>query len=154
MLREKPVFADTVPLLARFVRDFGGTMEVNFVKEFAEFHRRFVPNERFVGSTFYESLGSLVFKVEKGAAPEPAPLLRWALLKAQFSCQDGKVIKRECKLISKADVDSVAKKRLQQALHCEKLLSECRGIAQRAKDGIDEADLVKLFSRLDCCVAR
>lgn len=154
VLRNKPVFAETVPLLARFVRDFGGTKEVNFVKEFAEFHRRFVPNERFVGSTFYEVLGGLVVKRQKGAAPEALPLLRWSLLKAQFSCQDGKVVNRECKLISKSDVDSIAKKRLDQAIQCEAVLSSCRDIAHSVKARIDETSLVKLFGRLDCCVAR
>lgn len=154
VLRTKPAFAESVPLLAQLVRDYGGGVEGNFVSEFAQFHRRFVPNERVVPASFYEALLAMVFREGKGGVAKPLPLLRWALLKTQYTSPPAKVVNRECKLLNRSDLEGLAKRRYADAVECETILAECREITHKLTPAVPEATRVKLFGRLDCSVAR
>ena len=77
-VRTKPPCASYVPSLIAFVRLYG-----SFVVEFAKFHGRFVPNERFVAGAFYDAVTGFVVK-DKNGKPQKTPLLRYAALKMEY----------------------------------------------------------------------
>jgi len=124
------------------------------VIDFTRFHRKFVPNERFVSGSFYESISTAQFKDKASGKEMKAPLLRLALLKAEYSCPPQKVVQRECKFITKSDIEGLTRKSIEQAFAAEDILTKCREIVLGLGECIREEDRVKLFGRLDTNIAR
>lgn len=144
--RTKPACEDYIPNIIAFVRDFGGGVDAGFVKDLASFHAKHVPNERCIKGNFLDS-------VTTAKMPSKCPLLRYALLKAEYSCPPAKVFGKECKYISKAEIDSLGKKHAEATAAAEHVLARCRSIVG-AYPKVSEIEKVRLFGRLDVGVVR
>ena len=151
--RSKPPCAESVPALISFVKLYGGTAESQFVRDFHLFHRRFVSNDCFVGSAFYESLSSVTFKGKDGVVHILA-LLIWAILKTQYRCPPSKIVQRECCFISSADLSTLPKKNLKQALDADAILTTSRKLAIQAGSALTETARIKAFGLLDTNLVR
>ena len=147
-VRTKPPCASYVPSLIAFVRLYG-----SFVAEFAKFHGRFVPNERFVAGAFYEAVTNFVVK-DKSGKPQKTPLLRYAALKMEYLSPIDKIVCNECRMTTKADIDGAMRKRPEEALKAESILSQSREMLENLGAKVTADDRLKLFAKLDVSVAR
>ena len=121
--------------------------------ECAKFHAKFVPNERFVAGSFYELISSFVLK-DLANLEVKAPLLRFALLKAEYSCPKSKVIHKQCLFLNKSDIDNLSRKRTNAAIEAETVLAQARDMAFSLQDKVSNDVHTRLFGRLDVNVAR
>ena len=153
VLLTKPRCADTVPSIVRFVRLFAGGSKSNFMNDFVSFHSMYVDNARFISASFLDGLCSVVLK-PKGGAEVKAAILRFAILKAQYSCPPNKVLRSECQYISQADLLALGKKNLEQSIIADGLLAKARSLVIDGGKSIGEHDRVRLFGKLDCAVVR
>ena len=142
----KPACQDYIPSIIAFVREFGGGVSAGFVKDLALFHAKHVPNERCIKGQFLDS-------VTRAKLPSKCPLLRYSLIKAEYTCPPGKVFGKECKFISKSEIDSLGKKNAEAAAEAEEVLARSRIMAS-ACPTLSETNKVKLFAKLDVGIVR
>jgi hypothetical protein len=147
----KPECTDYIPTLMKYVRECGGG---HFVNELSAFHRRHVPGRRFLGGQFWESIANLLFKEKEMNQVHEAPLLRMALLKAEYLCPEDKVFSGQCKFTKKSELDALTRKSIRDAVNAEELLAKARGIVLGLKEKVNEDLRTKLFALLDVQVVR
>jgi hypothetical protein len=153
-LRTKPECSDYVASMIKFVKEFGGGAGANFVEDLCRFHTKHVAGQRLVGGAFFDAVTSVSFINKETKLTSPAPLLRYACLKAEYRCPIDRVQNRMCKFISKSDLDSLSKKSLAAAVEAEGVLSKCRQIVLSLGGLVSEDLRTKLFGMLDVNVVR
>jgi hypothetical protein len=147
----RPDCTDYIPTLMKYVRECGGG---HFVNELSAFHRRHVPGRRCLGGQFWESIANLLFKDKDTSRVHEAPLLRMALLKAEYLCPEDKVFSGQCKFTKKSELDALTRKSIREAVNAEELLAKARGIVLDLKEKVNEDLRTKLFALLDVQVVR
>lgn len=152
--RTKPACQNYVSAIISFVKHYSGGIDVPFVVDFVRFHRRFVPHERFVGGPFYEFLGSFVCRNKKTESEIPAPLARWAFLKAQYGSPECRVVNRECQFLTRGDMEALVRKSPEDLFEVEAILAKSRELAQDPSLKLSIDDQVMLFGKLDQTLVR
>ena len=152
ILRTKPSCASALPFLVKFIKNFGGGVDSPFMKDFAIFHRKYAANERHLSESFWDALSNLVLKEKKHHHDTKAPLLRFAIMKAEFTCPPAKVSRGECRFIIQSDLAGLSKKKLDDAIRAESILSKARELAIAANVSADE--VCGVFGRLDTRLVR
>jgi hypothetical protein len=154
IFRTKPECMEYVPSMIKFVQGFGGGPDANFVQDLCRFHQKHVAGQRLVGGSFFELVTSLAFVDKESKASRPAPLLRYAFLKAEYRCPPDRVENRLCKFITKSDLDTLSKKSVASAFEADGILSKCRELVLSLGDRVSEDMRTRLFGVLDVNVAR
>ena len=112
ILLTKPVCSSQIPTLIQFVKNFGGGVGSKFIDDLCVFHRKYAANERHLSDVFLEGLTNLVVKEKPDKKNDKKsilqdfklPLLRFAILKTEYTCPDNKVSRGECKFITPSDM--------------------------------------------------
>lgn len=105
-----------------------------------------------VSHSFYEAVANIEFKDKAAGALGKLPLLRFALLKAAYHCPAAKIVNKECRFLFKSDVDSLARKKVAEAVAAEAVLRAIRKAVFDA--GAPDDDRCKLVGRADCAIVR
>jgi hypothetical protein len=152
--RTKPECMEYVQSMIKFVQEFGGGSDANFVQDLCRFHQKHVAGQRLVGGSFFEIVTSVSFVDKERKVSTPAPLLRYAFLKAEYRCPADRVQNRLCKFISKHDLDVLSKKSVASAIEADGILSKCRELVLSLGGRVSEDMRTRLFGVLDVNVAR
>ena len=147
IIRTKPKCMDQLESFISFVKAFG-----SFVPCLAEFHKKYVPNERVVPGAFYQKVESFIVKHNKTNLK--VPLFRVALLKAEYSCPEAYISGGRCSYISKAVIDAAGRKHGDITRRAEAVLSMARQLVQQHSDKVSGDDKNRLFGKLDVDVVR
>jgi len=153
VVQTKPECSDYAHSLINFIKAYSGGDDPHFMKDFAKFHSKFVPGERIIGGVFFDHLTNLQIRNNQKVEIR-APLLKYAILKCQSSCPANAVQNRECKFVTTADLDKLARTKADQCVAAEALLQKSREVLLGAPTPLPELDRVKAFGRLDISVAR
>ena len=153
ILQTKPECADYTHSLINWVKEYSGGDNAHFVQDFAKFHAKYVPGDRVIGGAFWEHLAKLQIR-NKQKTELRAPLLKYAILKCQSGCPPSAVQNRECKFISTADLDKMARTKYEECMAAEGLLQKARQVVLSGQTPLPEAERVKAFGRLDVSIAR
>lgn len=151
--RTKPACSHYVPDIICFVRNYSGGATLQFVLQFVKYHSRFVSHDRFVGGAWYHFLGTVVFK-NKEKVEIPAPLLRWAFLKAQYACPLTKVVNRECRFLTTTDIMRCLSTTPDLFWAANAILEKSRELVAAVGSNVTKEDAVVLFGKLDNNVVR
>ena len=128
----KPKCIDVIPTLVGLIKHSG-----QFVVEFSKFHAKFVPNERYVGQDFFNTIVTFSVKGEDDAVHH-VPLVRWGCLKAEYSCPANKVINSECKFIKPSEIEGMCRKDPKSIIEAESILSLARQIVSKVDADVSE----------------
>ena len=152
--RTKPPCTGFVADLINMVKKYSGGAEGHFVSDFSAFHTRFVSSDRFVGGDFYNYLGNFVFKHKKTNKVEAFPLLRWAVLKAQYAAPAEKVINNECCFVTKADLSKVTNSSPEDVWNADSILGKARELIEGVGGAITPEETVAILGNLDVNIVR
>ena len=145
--QSKPECVAWVPSMTSYLKKYGGGHPCHFVSELVDFHRRFVAGHNQLGGQFWQHIAELTVKVN--SIVDPVPLLRLAIIKTEMSSPN-----QYGKYITKSDIDSLSKKLAANAVDANKLLIECRKLAEEQSAGVEPAIMKKMLGVLDCTVVR
>jgi hypothetical protein len=132
-------------VLLNIVKTFGP-----FIPEQARLHAKYVSHDRIVSASFFQGLLSMPVKDNKMV------LLRMALLKAESTCPDDKVLNKYCGFISSSDIAACCnpKKHMARAIETEAALRKVRELVENNKAKINTDAETRLYGFLDCAMAR
>ena len=152
--RTKPECCEYLQSMIKFVQSYGGGLKSGFIEDVCRFHARHVPGQRLVGGAVFESLATITFVKENSKSQ--CVLLRYAVLKAVYTCPPDKIFNKVCKFVSKADFDTMTnpKKGYDASCQAEMILSRARAIVIRLGDKVHEDVRTKLLGTLDVNVIR
>jgi len=145
--RLKPACEGYVNTLVAFVKSYGP-----FVPDLAAFHAKFIPHERVVPGAFFQSLLSLTAK--KSGVEHKLPLLRCALLKAEYGCPSAKVVNKHCAFITNGDISACGRKAIDTAIAAESVLRKARETVEQVRAHLTDETVTRLYGQLDCNMAR
>ena len=148
VLRTKPACSQYASVLMNFIKHYG-----QFATDFSKFHSRYCPNERIVLGNFYEGLDAVTIKDPDTKKIHPAVFFRWATLKTQYLCPEAKVVSRECKFLSRSDVESIGRKSPKDVINAEGVLSTAR-VLLVPLTALGEEVRSRLLAKLDTSVIR
>ena len=141
--RSRPRQLDHIADYVAYCQKYGGRELIVGLQQFYSAH---MPANRSVPASTFAALANL-----RLPADNMCPLFVTAVVKAQASCPQTKIVERQCRFITAGDIASISKTRLPDVTIAERLLVACRRLMPVA---LDLKHKVRLLGKLDCLMVR